>query len=347
MAIRKLGKERMKRVCVINTGGTFGMDRSDRGYRPVPGFLGKQLRKLDELFREGMPEFDLVEYDPVVDSSNMTPAHWLQIANDIKERYDAYDGFVVIHGTDTMAHTASALPFMLQGLNKSVILTGSQIPLLEIRNDARENLITAIMLAVNYHIPEVCIFFGNRLLRGCRATKISATSFSAFDSPNFAPLGTVGTNINVFNHRIRVPEIPQRLEITPIHPQSVATFRLFPGVNSEVLDNVLRQPLVGLVLETYGVGNGPSCDERLIEVIRNASQRGTVIVSCTQCQHGSVQQRNYHAGTAFYEAGVVTGKDMTIEAALAKLQYLFTVHDDVELIKSLVSKDFVGELTEE
>ena len=164
-----------------------------------------------------MPEFDLFEYDPVVDSSNMTPTHWLQIAHDIEKRYDDYDGFVVIHGTDTMAHTASALPFMLKGLNKSVILTGSQIPLLEVRNDARENLITAILLAVNYHIPEDCIFFGNRLLRGCRSTKVSATSFTAFDSPNFAPLGTVGTNINVFHHRIRVPETPQPLELSLIH----------------------------------------------------------------------------------------------------------------------------------
>ena len=203
------------------------MDRGQRGYRPVPGFLARQLQKIDELYREGMPEFDLVEYDPVVDSSNMTPSHWLQIANDIKNRYDQYDGFVVIHGTDTMAHTASALPFMLKGLNKSVILTGSQIPLLEIRNDARENLITAILLAVDYHIPEVCIFFGNRLLRDAEVQKSVQPVLQLFDSPNFAPLGTVGTNINVYAHRIRANDQTQSLEVVPIHAQSVATFRLF------------------------------------------------------------------------------------------------------------------------
>ena len=193
----------MKKVCLINTGGTLGMDRGVRGYRAVPGFLAQQLDKIDELKRDGMPQIELIEYEPVIDSSNMTPETWHKIASDIEQRYDQFDGFVVIHGTDTMAHTASALPFMFKGLNKSVILTGSQIPLLEVRNDARENLITAILLAVEYHIPEVTIFFGNRLLRGCRSTKVSATSFGAFDSPNFPPLGTVGTNINVFTHRIR------------------------------------------------------------------------------------------------------------------------------------------------
>ena len=322
------------------------MDRGERGYKAVPGFLQHQLNKIDELTRAGMPEYELVEYDPVIDSSNMTPDHWLQIATDIKRRYHEFDGFVVIHGTDTMAHTASALPFMINGLNKSVILTGSQIPLVEVRNDARENLITAIQLAVEYHIPEIAIFFGNRLLRGCRATKVSATSFGAFDSPNFPPLGTVGTNINIFNHRIRQNESSSALNVTPIHSQAIATFRLFPGVNHEVLDNVLRQPLVALVLESYGVGNGPSNDQGLLDVIQSAVQRGTVIVSCTQNLHGRVNQTSYDAGSALGEVGVVSGSDMTIEAALAKLQYLFTKYTDKKKIIELVGTDLVGELTE-
>ena len=323
------------------------MDRSERGYHAVPGFLAEQLRKIDELKQPGMPEFELVEYDPVVDSSNMTPSHWMQIATDIKTRYQQFDGFVVIHGTDTMAHTASALPFMITGLGKSVILTGSQIPLLEVRNDARENLITAILLAVNYHLPEIVIFFGNRLLRGCRATKISATSFNAFDSPNFPPLGTVGTNINVFSHRIRQAESTREISVTEIKPQAIATFRLFPGVSHEVLDNVLRQPLVALVLETYGVGNGPSNDKELLRVLRDAVERGTVIVSCTQNQHGCVNQTSYDAGSAFGDVGVVSGVDMTVEAALAKLQYLFTRYTDINKIIELVGVDLVGELTEQ
>ena len=336
----------MKKVCIINTGGTVGMDRGDRGYRTRPGFLAKQLLTLEELTREGMPKYELIEFNPVIDSSNMTPGTWLQIANEIKIRHDEYDGFVVIHGTDTLAHTASALPFMLTGLNKSVILTGSQIPLIEIRNDARENLITAVILAADYYIPEVCIFFGNRLLRGCRATKISATSFGAFDSPNFPPLGTVGTNINVLTHQIRKPDPQMELSVHEIKPQAIATFRLFPGVSFDVLNNVLRQPLVALVLESYGVGNGPSNDSRLMQVLKDATDRGTVIVSCTQCAHGMIHQTNYAAGTAFHEAGVISGFDMTVEAALAKLQHLFTEHENVAKIRALVGRDFVGELTE-
>ncbi|MEM9409905.1 MAG: type I asparaginase, partial [Planctomycetota bacterium] len=312
----------------------------------IAGFLQKQLDKIDELGREGMPEIELFEYQPVIDSSQMTPSTWLKIASDIYSNYDNFDGFVVIHGTDTMAHTSSALPFMLEGLNKPVILTGSQIPLLEIRNDARENLITAIMLAADFKIPEVCIFFGNRLIRGCRATKVSATSFGAFDSPNFPPLGTVGTNINIFTHRFRQPS-PQarRLKITPLESQSLATFRLFPGVNYQVLDNVLDQPLVALVLETFGLGNGPSSDQNITRVIREATDRGTIVVSCTQCQHGKIEQTSYDAGSALFDAGVVSGADMTIEAALAKLQFLFTKYRDRSMIRKQIELDLVGELT--
>ena len=335
----------MKRVCIINTGGTLGMDRGEQGYQPVPGFLAGQLKNVSELHQQGMPSIELVEYDPVIDSSNMSPANWLQIAEDIQSRYDDFDGFVIIHGTDTMAHTASALSFMFDGLTKPIILTGSQIPLVEIRNDARGNLITAILLAVEYHIPEVCIYFGNRLLRGCRATKVSATSFGAFDSPNFPPLGTVGTNINVFTHRIRVTENSVPLAVFPIRSQAVATFRLFPGVNHEVLDNVLRQPLVALVLETYGVGNGPSMDKELLDVLSQATDRGTIIVSCSQSQHGRINQTSYATGSAFFKAGVVSGYDMTIEAALAKLHYLFSMYSSPDRIRPLIGEDLAGELT--
>ncbi len=337
----------MKRVCIINTGGTLGMDRGVDGYEPVPGFLEKQLANIDELRRPGMPAIELIEYDPVIDSSNMAPDTWLKIARDIRQRYDQYDGFVVIHGTDTMAHTASALAFMFEGLGKPVILTGSQIPLIEVRNDARENLITAILLAVDDPVPEVCIFFGNRLLRGCRATKVSATSFGAFDSPNSPPLATVGTNVNVFKHRLRVPAISQSLSVFPIEPQAIATFRLFPGVSSEVLDNVLRQPLVALILESYGVGTGPSKAADLLKVIRDACDCDTVIVSCSQSAHGRINQTSYATGTALFDAGVISGVDMTIEAALAKLHYLFTRFSDVAEIKRLVGKNLAGELTED
>ena len=321
------------------------MKPGNDGYHPSAGFLGKQLADIVELQSDQTPDYALVEFNPVIDSSNMTPDTWLEIAQAVQKRYDHFDGFVIIHGTDTMAYTASALPFMLGGLSKPVILTGSQIPLCRVRNDARENLITSLLLAGNYHVPEVTIFFGNKLLRGCRATKVSANRFNAFDSPNFPPLGTVGTDINIFSHNVRVPEIPQDLQLRKIERQSVATFRLFPGVSYRVIENVLRQPLLALVLESYGVGNGPALDSDLLRVIREATDAGIVIVSCTQCQHGKVSQNDYTVGTAFQQAGVTSGCDMSVEAALAKLQYLFTHYSDVDEIKKLVGQNLVGELT--
>ena len=335
----------MKNVCILNTGGTIGMKLGPDGYHPHPGFLGEQLARIVELQSEQTPNYSLVEFDPVVDSSNMTPDSWLAIASAIESRYDEFDGFVVIHGTDTLAYSASALPFMLNGLNKSVILTGSQIPLCKVRNDARENLITSLLLSVNYHIPEVTIFFGNKLLRGCRSTKTSTSRFNAFDSPNFPPLGTVGTNINIFTHNVRVPEFPMDLNLKPIQRQAVSTFRLFPGVSHEVIDNVLHQPLVALVLESYGVGNGPANNSDLLRVIREATDAGIVVVNCTQCQHGRVSQTDYAVGTAFEQAGVISGSDMTVEAALAKLQFLFTHYEDVDEIRRMVATNIVGELT--
>ena len=179
----------MKKICIINTGGTIGMAAGPDGLRPEAGFIEKQLALMPELNNPSMPQIAVQEYDPVIDSSNIQIADWLKLAGDIARQYDQFDGFVVMHGTDTMAYTASALPFMLRGLGKPVILTGSQLPLGEVRNDARENLKTAIILAAQYVIPEVCIYFGDQLLRGCRATKCSASSFNAFSSPNYPAAG--------------------------------------------------------------------------------------------------------------------------------------------------------------
>src|SRR5205085_12569490 len=167
--------------------------------RPQPGYLQKQMAPMPELRNPSMPAFTIHEYSPLLDSSNMTPREWVKIARDIAGVYGRYDGFVVLHGTDTMAYTASALPFMLSGLAKPVIVTGSQIPLCEVRNDARENLITSLLIASSYDVPEVCLYFGGKLLRGCRAVKVSADGFAAFDSPNFPPLGLVGIDIEI-NH---------------------------------------------------------------------------------------------------------------------------------------------------
>ena len=234
------------------------MNRGAKGYQPEKGFLAQQLAALPELSRPEMPNYELVEFDPVLDSSDMMPQDWQAIAEIIYARYEEFDGFVVLHGSDTMAYTASALPFMLSGLNKTVVITGSQIPLSEVRNDARENLITALMVAADFDVPEICVLFGKHLLRGCRTTKFSASSFDAFDSPNYPPLATVGTRIDLNESAIRRPDKPTELSLKKIEAQEVATFRLFPGVSAAVLRNVLQQPLKALVLESFGVGNGPT-----------------------------------------------------------------------------------------
>ena len=199
-----------KRVYIAYTGGTIGMKRTRDGYVPASGFLQQQMEAMPELKHPSMPRFDVHEYAPLLDSSNMTPREWVAIARDIGDHYDEYDGFVVLHGTDTMAYTTSALPFMLHGLGKPVIVTGSQIPLCEVRNDARENLITSLLIAANYDIPEVCLYFGGKLLRGCRAVKVSADGFAAFDSPNVPPLGTVGIDIEINWDLVRKPRPRQK-----------------------------------------------------------------------------------------------------------------------------------------
>ena len=333
-----------KRVYIVYTGGTIGMKRTRSGYRPEPGYLQSQLAEMPELKHDSMPSYTVHQYEPLLDSSNMTPAEWVKIARDVETNYDRYDGFVVLHGTDTMAYTASALPFLLGGLRKPVIITGSQIPLCEIRNDARENLITSLMLAANYAIPEVCLYFGGKLLRGCRATKVSADGFAAFDSPNFPPLGTVGIDIEVNWDLVRKPG-GARLRVRELARPVVSALRLFPGISPELVRNVLRPPLQGLVLEAYGVGNGPDQDREFIAALADAVKRGVVIVDCTQCLEGTVDLQEYATGSALARAGVISGLDMTAEAALAKLYCLFGRGLAPERVKSEMQKDLRGEMT--
>lgn len=335
-----------KRVYIAHTGGTIGMSHGSKGYSTRPGYLQEQLRAIPELSHASMPDYVVHDYDPLLDSSNMTPAHWVEIAHDIADHYDDFDGFLVLHGTDTMAYTASALPFMLQGLRKPVIITGSQIPLCEIRNDARENLITSLLLASSYDIPEVCLYFGGKLLRGCRSTKVSAYGFAAFDSPNYPPLGTAGIEIEINRDLIRRPAAGAKLEVQELASPVVSALRLFPGISPDLVRNVLRAPLQGLVLEAYGVGNGPDQDHEFLAVLEEATARGVVIVDCTQCLEGTVNLHEYAAGTALARAGVISGHDITAEAALAKLYFLFSRGWPSDRVKTEMSKDLHGELTE-
>ena len=334
-----------KRVFIAYTGGTIGMRRTRTGYRPEPGYLQAQMAEMPELRHESMPSYAVHEYAPLLDSSNMTPVEWMKIARDVEANYARYDGFVVLHGTDTMAYTASALPFLLSGLRKPVIITGSQIPLCEIRNDARENLITSLMLAANYEIPEVCLYFGGRLLRGCRATKVSADGFAAFDSPNFPPLGTVGIDIEVNWDLIRGAPRTKILRVPKLRRPVVSALRLFPGITPELVRNVLRPPLQGLVLEAYGVGNGPDQDRAFIAAIADATRRGVVVVDCSQCLEGTVDLDEYATGSALARAGVISGFDMTAEAALAKLYVLLGRGYAPERVRREMQLDLRGELT--
>jgi L-asparaginase len=333
-----------KRVYIAYTGGTIGMKRTRDGYVPASGYLQRQMDAMPELKHPSMPRFKVHEYAPLLDSSNMTPREWVAIARDIGDHYDDYDGFVVLHGTDTMAYTTSALPFMLHGLGKPVIVSGSQIPLCEVRNDGRENLITSLLIAANYDIPEVCLYFGGKLLRGCRAVKVSADGFAAFASPNVPPLGTVGIDIEINWDLVRKPR-RQKMRVEELASPIVSALRLFPGIAPELVRNVLRPPLQGLVLEAYGVGNGPDHNEAFLAALADATSRGVVIVDCTQCLEGTVDLSEYAAGSALARAGVISGFDMTAEAALAKLYYLFSRGYGTERVKREMQRDLRGEMT--
>jgi L-asparaginase len=329
-----------RRVAILHTGGTIGMRRSEHGYAPEAGYLAGLLDAMPELRRAA--DYELIEREPLLDSASFRPRDWLRIARDIVERAGDHDGFVVLHGTDTMAYTASALAFMLRGLGKPVVLTGSQIPLCELRTDARENLLTALLLAAaDDPIPEVGLYFGGRLLRGCRAVKVSATGFDAFDSPNLPPLAVSGIDVEVAWGLVRRDAapvaLPQRLDA------AVGALRLFPGLSAELVRNAVREPLQGLVLEAYGAGNAPADDPELLAAIAEASARGVVIVGITQCLRGSVDLGAYATGSSLARAGVVPGADLTLEAAVAKLVYLLST--DPAGARERIGLDLCGELS--
>jgi len=332
-----------KRIYIAYTGGTIGMRPSQRGYVPAPGFLSKTLAGMPEFNRLEMPLFDIHEYPNLIDSSDMSPLDWQQMAEDVAQNYDAYDGFIILHGTDTMAYTASALSFMLEGLNKPVIVTGSQIPLAELRSDGQENLLNALFIAANYPVAEVGLFFNNRLFRGNRARKLDANGFDAFDSPNLPALIDAGIKIKMLGHHVETN--PHRvLTIGTIQSQPIGVITLYPGISADVIKNTLQQPVKALILLSYGVGNAPQ-STAILEQLSKASDNQIIVLNCTQCMRGKVDMTGYANGQTLAEAGVISGADMTPEAALAKLHYLMSKPLSFTEVQQQLVENLRGELT--
>lgn len=337
-----------KRIYIAYTGGTIGMKKSPNGYIPVEGYVTDVLNSMTELNRPEMPDFTISEFSPVLDSSNMSPNDWQNIANDINKNYNDYDGFVVLHGTDTMAYTASALSFMLDSLDKPVIVTGSQIPLSEIRSDGLHNLLNALYIAANYPINEVTLFFNNRLYRGNRATKADADGFNAFDSPNFPPLIDAGIQIEVNSLAIDAHKVfsnsHSRFQVINITDQPIGVVSLYPGISHLVIKNILAQPVNALIIQSYGVGNAPE-NKALLEEIKNANNRGILVVNRTQCHRGSVDMDGYATGKALQSAGVLSAYDMTLEACLTKIHHLLSQNLPFDQVRRLFSQNLKGEMT--
>lgn len=331
-----------KQILIINTGGTISCKKTSIGYEPATGYVQKALAQIPALHHHDMPNYVIKEYQPLLDSSNMTVNEWNLIACDIHQEYMNYDGFIIFHGTDTMAYTASALSFMLEHLAKPVIITGSQIPLSEVRNDAIDNIITSLWLCAHQPINEVCIYFNQRLLRGNRTQKVNAQQFNAFDSPNYPHLASIGIHIELHQELLLAPP-QQAFSLQTISPHFIANFRLFPGFACDVLAYILDQPIKGLVLETYGAGNAQNNDERFLRVLHEACDKGVIIVNCTQCQQGYVEMGQYATGNALKKAGLISGHDMTPEAAHCKLIYLLSKYQDLSLIKHLMECNIAGE----
>ncbi|XP_059474884.1 L-asparaginase 1 [Neocloeon triangulifer] len=358
------------RVLVLYTGGTIGMVRNNSGIlAPTANALVHSLRRYpdlhDETYAQGkfksetsdaplvLPHiegkrrviYSILEYDPLLDSSNMTMEDWSRMAEDIKRFYTLFDGFVVLHGTDTLAFSASALSFMLEGLSKPVVITGSQIPMVDARSDGKSNFLSALVLAGNCEIPEVTVFFGEVLLRGNRTVKASVGSLRAFTSPNCRPLATVGVRIEVdFKSIIR----PPRIDTFTVHStlnRNVGLLRLFPGITTQMVRAFLQPPLEGAVLQSFGAGNVPSNREDLLAEFKAATSRGVVLVNCTQCQQGVVMSV-YETGKALIDVGVTPGSDMTPEAGLTKLAYVLSKSEwDVETKRQMMQSCLRGELT--
>ena len=338
-----------KKILIIHTGGTIGMVRTENGFAPKAGAIIEELNQIRDLNSPDMPLWDLIEFDPLLDSTNVRVEQWNAMADTIAENYDKYDGFVLLHGTDTLAYSASALSFMLEGLDKPVVFTGAQIPLCELRSDGRDNLITSMMIAADGVIREVSLCFGDAVLRGNRAIKYSADGMVAFTSPNYSKLADAGINIE-YNHACIDDYVKSSLHYSffdkvSLKESRIAVIKVVPGIQFDIFEPIMGESLDGLVLETFGKGNIPNYDPALSRLITEASKCGTIVVVCTQCPAGTVSLGTYEAGSALVKAGAVSGGNMTTEAAITKLTYLLSKDLPKPEIRKLMQTDLRGELT--
>ncbi|HIS11371.1 MAG TPA: type I asparaginase [Candidatus Avibacteroides excrementipullorum] len=336
-------------VLLIYTGGTIGMIENSKTGALESFNYESMVHHVPELGKLNF-NIDTVQFEPPIDSSDMHPAIWCRLASIIAEKYDDYTGFVVLHGTDTMAYTASALSFMLRNLTKPVILTGAQLPIKEIRTDGKENLLTSLEIAAAQIdgkpiVREVCVFFENHLMRGNRTTKINAENFNAFHSCNYPNLAEAGIHIKYENAYMLSPEEGKGMTLQNKYDSNVAILSLFPGIQEAIVKAVLETPgLKGVILKTFGSGNAPHLDF-LMKYLKAATDRGIIIVNVTQCLEGMVEMDRYESGRQLLEAGVVCGKDMTIEAALTKLMILLGLNYTTEEIREQMTVSFAGELS--
>jgi L-asparaginase len=336
-------------VLVIYTGGTLGMVYDNEGKSLVPFDFEQIIDKIPELTRFGF-KLTVISFNQLIDSANVSPAHWVALATLIEENYALYDGFVIIHGTDTMAYSASALSYLLEDLNKPVIFTGAQLPIGAVRTDARENLITALEMAATKKdgrpiVTEVCILFNNLLLRGNRAKKVESAQFGAFESKNYPALAESGIKI-VYNSLVIKPYQPfSKLKVYKKMDTRVAILKLYPGIGQEVMEAIFYLPnLQGVVMETYGSGNAPT-DKWFLESIKNAIDRGIIIYNVSQCNGGTVLQGRYETSKTLPTLGVLSGGDITTEAAVTKLMFLLANRDVIGDIKRNLTRPIRGEMS--
>ncbi|MEG2366289.1 MAG: type I asparaginase [Alistipes sp.] len=337
-------------ILIIYTGGTIGMKTDPDTGALVPFDFSAIYDEFPSLKRLNV-DIDVLALDPVIDSSNVSPANWVELATLIRDNYARYDGFVVLHGTDTMSYTASAMSFMLENLSKPVVFTGSQIPIGVLRTDGRENLITAIeiagtQLAGRPEVPEVSLYFQNRLFRANRSTKGSAEALNAFRSYNYPPLAEVGVNITYnVSAILKCEDTTPELRIATHLSDGILVIKIFPGLDERTLRAMLAvEGLKGVVLETFGAGNAPTTDW-FIRALEEAIARGIILLNVTQCAGGRVAMELYETGLRLQKAGVLSGCDMTTEAAVAKLMYVLGLERSADETRELLRKPLKGEFT--